>query len=101
MATANLSDLVNPNQATSTGAAGISPSVGSGARGGLDSINQGVDTVMSAMNEIQGSVGGGDYQPMAQAYKDGGMVTKYGKKMSASHCKVSTGDKKSKSNSNW
>ena len=102
MATASLGDLVNPKQSTSFGGTGISPTTGSGARGGLDSINQGVDTVMAAMNEIQGNLGGGeDYQQMAQAYKDGGMVTKYGKKMGASHCKVSTGEKKGKSNSNW
>lgn len=102
MATASLGDLVKPQQTTSSGVVGNNPMAGSDARGGLDSINQGIDTVMSAMNEIQGNLGGGnDYQPMSQAYKDGGMVTKYGKKMSASNCKVSTGEKKGKSNSNW
>lgn len=102
MATASLSDLVNTQQPTSFGASGTNPIPTSNAVGGLDSINQGVETVMSAMNEIQGNVGGvDDYQQMSQAYKNGGMVTKYGKKMSASHCKVSTGEKKGKSNSNW
>jgi hypothetical protein len=76
---------------------------GGGARGGLDSIAQGASQIAASLGQIESGLGGGGgFQGMPQLMmKGGGIATTYGKKMSASDCKVSTGEKKSKSNSNW